>query len=158
MILVSSHQKYLHLMYPLSCKNSKGPLKEHSHPPRNYLYRIWNINAGFKIIWLSWVPKNLFIFVCSDSELFVKLYVTDPAMEQIQVTDWFHKLKVTDLNISKRTNNSPFFFNNKSIEKHYTQLILITNHWKVLFYLGQTFIALILKNYIFISFVQEPKF
>ena len=42
-----------------------------------------------------------------------------------------------DLNISERTNNSPFFINNKSIEEHYTQLILIIDRSKVLlFHLG----------------------
>ena len=60
----------------------------------------------------------------------------DPAAERIRVTDWFHKLRVMDLNISERTNNSPFLINNKIIEEHYTQLILIIDRWKVLFHLG----------------------
>ena len=94
------------------------------------------IYTGSEIIQLSLAPKNLFIFIFSVSKVFIKLCVTDPAVERIQVTDWFHKLKVSDLNISERTNNKPFFFNNKSIEKHYTQLILIIYHWKVLFHPG----------------------
>ena len=49
---------------------------------------------------------------------FINLFVTDPAMEWIQVTDRFHKLKVMDLNISGRVNNSPFLINNEIIEKY----------------------------------------
>ena len=62
-----------------------------------------------------------FIYMCllCCQITFINLFVKDPAVEWIRVTDWFHKLKVTDLNISERVNNSPFFIDNKIIEKYH---------------------------------------
>ena len=86
-----------------------------------YSYRVWNINTGSKNIRLSQSLQE-FIHSCliCFQIIFINLYVTDPAAERIRITDWFHKLKVTDLNISEKTNNSPFFVNNKSIKEHHT--------------------------------------
>ena len=59
--------------------------------------------------------------------------MTNPTLERIYLTDWFHKLKVTGLNISEMTSNSPFFINSKSVEEHPTQLILILDVEKCYF-------------------------
>ena len=115
-----------------------SPIKNCDDVEKNIHTRLGIIYTGSEVLMpdlkLSGFPncsKNLFIFIYQI--IFINLCVTDPAVERIQVTDWFQKLKVMDLNISERINNSPFFINNKSIEKHYTQLILIIHRWKVLF-------------------------
>ena len=79
-------------------------------------YRIWNINTRFKITQPSWLFWGLiYVHSLCLQTVFVKFRIMNLILEQIWLTDWFHKLKVTVLNISKTTNNSPFFILNKNV-------------------------------------------
>ena len=97
-----------------------GHWEKRSYRARNYLYRVWNINTGSETIGSANGSEDfIHMRLLHCQIMFINLFVADPNAEQIQMTDWFHKLKVTDLNISKRINDSPFLINNKIIKQYH---------------------------------------
>ena len=91
---------------PLSSKSRKNRTPFHSSDLK-LPCRIRNINTGFKSNQSSDRPQELFMLTDSvPKNMFTWLCVTYSTLEQIQLTDWFHKLKATGLNISETTSNS----------------------------------------------------